>query len=76
MNEGQEKELEQLDLNTQKKIDAILQEREKELEAYNNAQGLSGEKTATALSDDREKEYAERIKNTSDTAAAQRIEIE
>ena len=76
MNEGLKKELEQLDLNTQKKIDAILQERKKELDAYNKANGLSGEKAVTELPDDREKEYAERIKNTSDTSAAERVKIE
>lgn len=76
MNEGLKKELEQLDLNTQKKIDAILQERAKELDTYNKANGLSGEKAATELSNDRENEYAERIKNTSDTSAAERVKIE
>lgn len=76
INEEMKKELEQLDLNTQKKIDPIMQERQKELEAYNKANGLFGKKAVTELPDDKEGVYAERIKNISDTAAAERVRIE
>lgn len=76
MTEGKEKELAQLKKNTDEKVAAIREERQKELDAYNAVRAASGQTPVDGLSADRENVYTEQIENISAQSAARRLAIE